>query len=205
MRLSNIRFCVCLLCAAAYAGMSTSLYARDTAEVQAVQEQTQEQNLGEIKDSLKTVTRSVEVLRKEVKKVRTSVSGIAKKVKQNKDTAQAVAELNLKLASQAQTVKSLSGELFRLSSRMENTANKEETEQKGMGQVYKEIDAQRMLIKDLKNEIRILREIQTDMQTQSAEPAARRPEQSFWEKAVQWKFWGHTAFGLALIALVVAL
>lgn len=153
-----------------------------------------------------TIQKDVAILRKEIKKVRSSVSGLSKTVKLQKGLSQAINELNLKLENQAESIKTFSGELYRLGANREHGKNKDVTRRKELEQMYKDVTNHALLIQDLKSEMRILREMQSDIQEAVPTPdISREQDVPVWKRALNWKYWGQTACGIALIALIIAL
>lgn len=156
-------------------------------------------------EGFEKIKHDVKILRREIKNVRSSVSQLKKSIHPLKEIPSALTELNVKLEAQITTVNALSGELYRLGSALEKKTKRGAVDYKEIEHLTSDITAQKQNIRDLKDEIRILREVQSDLQAQPVSDTEQDSPVSTVKKVLEWKYWGHAAFGLALIALMVAL
>lgn len=149
--------------------------------------------------------KDVKILRNEIRKVRQSVSALKKETKSIKAIAQAVAELNSKLEAQIITVNSLTGEIYRIASVQENNLPKGKRNKENLENLDQEIENNKQSIKDIEDELKILRAVQADLQNQAFTESPDDVESSRIRKMFNWKYWGQTAFGVALVAFIIAL
>lgn len=169
------------------------------------QQKSSEEKKDTLLEDFEKIKHDVKILRREIKNVRSSVSQLKKSIRPLKEIPSALTELNVKLEAQITTVNALSGELYRLGSALEKKTKRGAVDYKEIEHLTSDITAQKQNIRDLKDEIHILREVQSDLQAQPVSDTEQDSPISFVQKVLQWKYWGHAAFGLALIALMVAL
>ncbi len=165
----------------------------------------QQEKKDTLMEDFEKIKHDVKILRREIKNVRSSVSQLKKSIRPLKEIPPALTELNVKLEAQITTVNALSGELYRLGSALEKKTKRGAVDYKEIEHLTSDITAQKQNIRDLKDEIRILREVQSDLQAQPVSDTEQDSPVSTVKKVLEWKYWGHAAFGLALIALMVAL
>ncbi|MFH1379671.1 MAG: hypothetical protein ABII23_05280 [bacterium] len=149
--------------------------------------------------------KEINILRQEIRNVRESVSSLKKETKSIDDVSQAVAELNAKLEAQMTTMNSLSGEIYRIASVQENNLPKGARNKENLDSLDQAIQDNKLSIKDIEDELKVLRAVQSDLQNQSNKESAAKDEPSKLRNICNWKYWGQTACGIALAALIIAL
>ncbi|MBD3271052.1 MAG: hypothetical protein GF384_00775 [Elusimicrobia bacterium] len=167
-------------------------------------QETHKPDYTDMNSRIEQMQRDTEILRTELRKVRSLTFKHEKELELLKSVPRAIAELNEKIEAQIQNVQALSGELYRIGSLQENVAAKDSTYVTQVDNLKQELTTHTTMLEDMQDEIRILRKIQADMSS-DVRPSSSRTSAPWWEQMRDWKYWGQTACGLALIALIIAL